>query len=72
MALIAVDAVVDVAGNALVAEVIGIVSPVAGRALENRIVVRVGMAGGANAVRIAMVDRELRVLRVVKVCIRPG
>ena len=39
MALVAVDAVVDIAGNTFVAEIGGVIASVAGRALEDGIVV---------------------------------
>ena len=40
-------------------------------ALENRIVVRIRMARSAHSIRAAMVDRELRVLRVIERRIQP-
>jgi len=70
MALITVNAVVHIPIYIRVAEVGGIVAAVTGRALEYRIVVRIRMARGANAVGVAMVNRELRVLRVIER--RPG
>lgn len=72
MALVAVDAVVHVPIHSVVLEVIGVVAAVATRALEYRVVVRIRMAGGANAVCVAMVDRELRVLRVIERRTSPG
>ena len=52
-------------------EISGIVAAMTARALEDRIVVRVGVACGANAVGVAVVRRELRVLGVVEGCARP-
>jgi len=72
MALIAVNAVVDVARDLLMAEVVGVIAAVASGALEDRIVARVRVARQAHAVGIAMVDGELRVLRMVERSIRPG
>ena len=66
MALVTVNAVVHIPVHVRVAEVSGIVAAMAGRALEYRIVVRVRMARGANTIGVAMVNRESRVLRVVK------
>ena len=40
-------------------------------ALENRIVVRIRMASRTHSIRAAMVDRELRVLRVIEGRIQP-
>jgi len=40
-------------------------------ALENRVIIRVRMARRAHAVGVAMVDRELRVLRVVERRVQP-
>lgn len=66
MALIAVDAVVDIARDVVVVEVVGVVPSVAPGALKNRVVVRVGVAGGAHVVRVTVVRRERRVLSVVE------
>ena len=72
MALIAVDAVVDVARDGLMVEVVGVIAAVASGALEDRIVVGVCVARQAHAARVAMVDGELRVLGVVEGRVRPG
>ena|SRR5215472_14245944 len=66
MALIAVDAVVDIARDVVVVEVVGVVPSVAPGALKNRVVVRVGVAGRAHVVRVTVVRRERRVLSVVE------
>ena len=65
MALIAIDAVVDVTLDALMVSV-GLIRRVAVRALEHGIVVRIRMASGADVVRLAVIGRKLRVLRVIE------
>jgi len=70
--LVTIDAVVHIPIYIRVAEVVRVVAAMAGRALEYRIVVRIRMAGGANAVCVAMVNRELRVLRVIECRTSPG
>ena len=72
MALVTVDAVVHIPVYVRVAEVSSVVAAMAARALEDRVVVRVRMAGRANAIGVAMVDRESRVLRVVERRTSPG
>ena len=72
MALVTVDAVVHIPVHFLVIEVGGVVAAVAARALEYRVVVRIRMAGGANAVGVAVAGRELRVLRVIERRASPG
>ena len=49
-----------------------LLSAMATGALEDGIVVRVGVAGGAHVVGIAVIGRERRVLRVVEGGARPG
>ena len=66
MALIAVDAVINIARDVVVVEVVGVVPSVAPGALKNRVVVRVGVAGGAHVVRVTVVRRERCVLSVVE------
>lgn len=66
MALIAVDAVVDIARDPVVVEVVGVVVAVASRALKDGVVVRVNVASRAHVVRAAMACRERRVLCVVE------
>ena len=65
MALVTVDAVIDVAFHASVLSVrVGF--RVAVGALEHGVVIRIRMARGANTVGVAMVNRESRVLRVIE------
>ena len=71
VALIAVDAVVDIAWNVIVLEVIRIVVAVASRALENGVVGGVRMARGAHVIGVAVVCRELGVLPVIERGTRP-
>ena len=71
MALVTIHAVVYVSANALVI-LIGLALGVTVGALENGIVVRIDVAGRAHAVRVAVVDRELRVLRVIEGCVQPA
>ena len=72
MALVTVNAVVHIPIYVRVAEVVRVIAAMAGRALEYRVVVRIRMARGANAVGVAMVDRKLRVLRVIERRTSPG
>ena len=72
MTLVAVDAVVYIPAHVIVVEVSGVVASVAARALEYGVVAGINVAGGADAVGVAMVYRELRVLRVVERRARPG
>ena len=71
MALIAVDAVVDIAVHLRVTEVVGVIASVAARALKDRIVAGVDVAGRAHAPCAAMVRWELRVLCVVEGRVQP-
>lgn len=61
MALVAVDAVVDVTRNTVMFR-IRLRSRMAIRALEYREIVRVGVASGTNAVGVAVIDWEPRVV----------
>ena len=71
MALVTVDAVIDVASHALVISVrVGF--RVAIGALEHGVVIRIRMARGANTVGVAMVDRKSCVLRVIERRTSPG
>jgi len=72
MTLVAVDAVVDIPAHLFVAEITRVVAAVAARALEYRVVAGINVAGSANAVGVAMVDRELGVLRVIECRTSPG
>ena len=71
MALVTVNTVVHIPAHVRVAEVSGVVAAMAGRALKYGVVIRIRMARGADAVGIAMVDRESRVLRVIECRSRP-
>jgi len=62
VALIAIHAVPDIAAHAAVLG-IGCRLGVANGALENRVVGRIRMASGANAVGASMVHREIRVVK---------
>ena len=66
MTLVTIDAVVDIPVNVRVAEILGVVAAMAGRALEHRIIIRVRVTRGANTVCVAMGDREPGVLRVIE------
>jgi len=66
VALVTIDAVVHVARYILVMKGRGVVAAVASRALEDGIVARIGVAGGAHAVRISVINRELRELGMVE------
>lgn len=66
MALVAVNAVVDISAHLRVLEVIRVVTAVAARALEYGVVAGINVARGAHTVGVAMVDRELGVLRVIE------
>ena len=72
MTLVTVDAVVDISRHLIVLEVVRVVASVAARALEDRVVVRVDVAGRANIARSAMTRGELRVLGVIKSGVGPG
>ena len=72
MTLITVDAVVDVARHLVMLEVVRVIPTVAARALEHRVIVRIRVAGRADAVCISVCGRELRVLRVIECRARPG
>jgi len=69
--LVAVDAVVHIAGHIRVLEVVRVIAAVTTRALENRVIVRVDVAGRANSTSIAVAGRELRVLGMVKARVQP-
>ena len=69
MTLVTVHAVVDVPADIGVTEIGRIVVSVATRALEHGVVTRVGVASGANSIRVAVVGREVR---MVEGCARPS
>ena len=66
MALVTVNAVVDVSRHLIMMEIVRVVPAMAAGALKDRIVVRVNVAGGANIVGSAVARRKLRVLGMVK------
>jgi len=68
--VVTVHAVVHIPVHIRVLEVVGVIAAMAARALELRIVSADNVASRALAVCVAMVDGELRVLRVIKS--RPG
>ena len=72
MALIAVVAVVHIPVNLRVLEVVRVIASVAPRALEDTVVVGIGVAGRAHIARTAVACRERRVLRMVERCIQPA
>ena len=72
MTLVTVDAVVDVPRHVVVLEIIRVIAAMTSGALEDGIVVRVGVAGRAHIAGVAMAGREWRVLRVVKGGAAPG
>ena len=72
MALVAINAVVHVARYVRVTKVGRVVTTVTCGALEYRVIVRVGMAGGANVVSASMAGWERRVLGVIERRSRPG
>ena len=71
MALVAVHAVVYVSADALVI-LVGLILGVAVRALKDGIIIRIDVAGRADAIRVTVIGWELRVLRVVEGRIQPA
>ena len=72
MALVAVNAVVDISRDVLVMEIRRVVVAVTPRALKHRVVIRIRVAGRANVVRVPVARRERCVLRMIESCPRPG
>lgn len=66
MAVIAIDAVVDIARDMVVLEVVGVITAVATRALKDGVVIRIDVAGRAHVIRATMIRRKGCVLRVVE------
>ena len=66
MALITVNAVVDVPVHFVVLEIVRVVVAMASGALEDRVVTTINVAGGALAVCVAMIGWESCVLRVIE------
>ena len=65
MTLVAVDAVVDIAANALVV-LVGLRLRMAVRALENGVIVWIRVAGRAHSICSAVVDGEVGVIPVCR------
>ncbi len=72
MALVTIDTVVDIAANVRVLEISRVIAAMASGALEDGIVVRIDMARRAHAIRVAMGDWELCVLRMIESGAGPG
>ena len=66
MALITVDAVVDISVHIGVVEIVRVIATMASGALEDRVIIGVDVARGAHTIGTAVSDREPRVLRVVE------
>ena len=64
--LVAIDAVVDITRNVRMTEVSGVIASMTTRALKHRIVVRIGVAGCADVIRVTVTGGESRVLRMVE------
>jgi len=71
VALVAIHTVVHISVDVLVVEIVRVITPMAAGALENRVVIRIRVAGCTNSIRVAMVDRKLRVLRVIERGVQP-
>ena len=71
VALVAIHAVVNIPLDVVVVEIVRVPTAVATGALENRVVIRIDMAGRTHSIGVAMVDRELRVLRVIERRVQP-
>lgn len=63
MALVTVHAVVHIPADVRVMEIVRVPAPMATRALENGVVVRIRVAGGTNAVSIAVIHWEPGVVK---------
>ena len=70
--MITVNAVVDVSGHIVVLEVVRVISAMTACALEDGVIIGIGMACRADVVRIAVARRELGVLRMVERSPGPG
>jgi len=69
MTLVTIHAVVDIPAHVRVMEIVGVPAPMASGTLENRVVGRTCVAGGAHAVSIAVINVEPG---VVERCAGPG
>ena len=72
MALITINAVVDIPAHFVVLEIGRVIATMTTGALEHRIVVGIGMARRTDAVGVPVINWELRVLSMVESCARPG
>jgi len=72
MTLVTVDAVVDIPRHVVVLEILRVIAAMTSGALEDGVVVRIGVARRAHIAGIAVAGRERRVLRVVKGGAAPG
>src|SRR5215472_1646566 len=72
VARVAVHAVVDITVHVGVIEAGCVVAAMAARALEHRVIGRIGMAVGAHALGVAVVDREEGVITGRQCRPRPG
>jgi len=72
MALVTIDAVVDISRHVVVLEVIRVVAAVTSRALEDRVVIGIDVARRAHPASVAVTGRELGVLRMVERGAGPG
>ena len=66
MALITINAVVDISADIRVVEIGRVIAAMASGALKDGVVVRISVARGAHVIRIAVIRREPRVLRVIE------
>ena len=71
VALVTINAVVDIPRHIVVLEIVRVVAAMATRALEDGVVIRVDVAGGADVVGVAVAGRERRVLGVIEIRIQP-
>ena len=63
MALVTIHAVVHISADVRVMEIVRVPAPMATRALENRVVARIRVAGGTNAVSVAVIHWEPSVVK---------
>ena len=66
MALITINAVVDIPAYFFVVEIGRVIAAMATGALEDGVVVRINVARGAHVIRVTVIRRERRVLRVIE------
>lgn len=72
MTLVTVDAVVDIPRHVVVLEVVRVIAAMTSSALEDGVVIRIGVARRAHIAGVAVAGRERRVLCVVKGGAAPG